>query len=261
MSGIDTTALVGECMDDAFQLFLERCHPSQKEKLTDALRRLKDGSAEESDATAVQMALDLARGTEWAREDGQPHRLQREEVEDTDRLALLHPQRHDRVRHSIHVYGYSAALCVEPTQYGEQVPGIVNNPAVHTVMFEMAKRKAVGAGYDWAQKLQFRLTRRELPLAAAAVLGLIPELKLMGHGPSNDKRLEIRNQPGKVFLRLTQRTTVMALPITYEDLFMVGTRILEALVRNTNGLDSSLVMQLIHRVVDVYNEAHEAQND
>lgn len=253
---VDHKTLVEQCKAPPFREFLQRCHPDQQGKLTAALGKLEAGDVTEADLLAIQMALEIAQESDWEPGDEQQHRIQREEVADTDRLALLHPQRHANVRHSVHVYGHSAALCVEPTSHGEQGSVGISDPVVHTITFEMAQRKQEGGGYNWSQKIQFRLTRRELPLATAAVLGLIQEIGFSGHGPSKDKRLDIRNQPGKVFVRLQQRSTVLAVPITCEDLFMVGTRMLEALVRNTNGLDQSLVMQLVRRVAEVYVDGH-----
>ena len=97
--------------------------------------------------------------------------------------------RPDRVR--CRVYGGKAALCIETDETRQGEP---------TLRIEAARATAPRE-YDWRQKLALQLTREELPVIAATVLGLLPRCAYNNHGPNQDKGLEIVHQGTHLFVR------------------------------------------------------------
>jgi hypothetical protein len=175
-------------------------------------------------------------------------------VADTDRLESLHPERRPSVRDSIHIYGTAASLCIEPTTYGGGATGqAVQEPISHTLTLEIAPARAHGKGYDWHKKIQFRLTRRELPMFCAVLMGYTESWFTDGHGPANNKRLDVVNQPGRVFIKLRQDRLALAVPVTCDDLFEVMGKAIEALRRNHPSLDPTLIAGLTRRTAQLFN--------
>lgn len=172
---------------------------------------------------------------------------------DADRVVGLHPDRKATVRDSIHIYGTAASLCVEPTVYGGSSGPTVNEPVSHTLTLEIAPARPNGRGYDWGRKIQFRLTRRELPMFCAALLGHVDSWFTDGHGPAKNKRLDVINQPGRVFIKLRQDRVALAVPVTCEDVFELASKALTSLGRNQPALDSNVIGGLIRRSAHLYN--------
>jgi hypothetical protein len=76
------------------------------------------------------------------------------------------------IRLSVHVYGQKAALCFEPTLTRSNVPTITLDAAV-----ARGQRQ-----YDWSSKIRLQLTRQELPVAAAVLLGFRAKCEFKNHG-------------------------------------------------------------------------------
>ena len=117
----------------------------------------------------------------------------------------------DRVQ--CRVYGGKAALCIDPDETRQGEP---------TLRIEAARATAPRK-YDWGQKLSLQLTREELPVIAATVLGLLPRCAYNNHGPNQDKGLEIVHQGTHLYVRLFQKERgVVAVPVTAADSYALG---------------------------------------
>lgn len=153
---------------------------------------------------------------------------------------------------SHHVFGSKGALCFEPTEIrGERVGAA--DEVYHTLQIEMATAIS-RQRFDWAHKIVFRLTRRELPLFVAALFGWCPQLEFGNHGSANDKFLEVRDQvaEGSIFVKLKQGKRVIAVPLGGEELFAVASMALKVLGHNAPYLDSQTLLQMVKRAGTMY---------
>jgi len=173
-------------------------------------------------------------------------------VADPERQALLHPKQQRFVRESHHVYGSKAALCIEPALIDDAVthPG---TPVFNTLSVEIAPSTG-DSHYKWEDKITFRLTKRELSLFVAAMMGWIPSISMSNHGPNKDKTLEISDQGNSLFIKLRQAKRAIAVPVQAEEVFTVATLALKMLVRNSPELDSQTLMLVVKRAAAMHQK-------
>lgn len=140
----------------------------------------------------------------------------------------------------VHVYGGKAALTFELAL------ATARRQEYATIKIEGAKALA-GKQFEWDNKLVFRLTKRELALFAATLLGWLPKLEFTGHGEEKSKTLAVEDQGGVLFVRLTQGRRLLAVPIPAEEIFDVTALVLQALAQNEPHLDSQTILHLVKR--------------
>lgn len=144
----------------------------------------------------------------------------------------------DRVQ--CRVYGGKAALCIDPDETRQGEP---------TLRIEAARATAPRK-YDWGQKLSLQLTREELPVIAATVLGLLPRCAYNNHGPNQDKGLEIVHQGTHLFVRVFQKERgVVAVPVTAADSYALGALCLRQLRKTAPWLSDQGMMTLLKLTV------------
>lgn len=144
----------------------------------------------------------------------------------------------DRVQ--CRVYGGKAALCIEPDETRQGEP---------TLRIEAARATAPRK-YDWRQKLSLQLTREELPVIAATVLGFLTHCEYKNHGPNQDKGLEIVHQGTHLFVRVFQKERgVVAVPVTAADSYALGALCLRQLRKTAPWLSDQGVMTLLKLTV------------
>jgi len=144
----------------------------------------------------------------------------------------------DRVQ--CRVYGGKAALCIEPDETRQGEP---------TLRIEAARATAPRK-YDWRQKLSLQLTREELPVIAATVLGFLTHCEYKNHGPNQDKGLEIVHQGTHLYVRLFQKERgVVAVPVTAADSYALGALCLRQLRKTAPWLSDQGVMTLLKLTV------------
>jgi hypothetical protein len=155
---------------------------------------------------------------------------------------------------TLHVYASKAALCMELTEVVRENQDRAGEGAFWTVQIEMAH--AINRQrFDWDGKIIFRLTKRELPLVAAVLLGWMPEVTFANHGAGNDKALHIEDQGSNLFFRLHQGKKVIPLPVGGEELFALAAMVLKALCLNAPHLDSQTVLQIVKRAGGLYSQS------
>lgn len=153
-----------------------------------------------------------------------------------------------RVKH--HIYASKAALTIELDTLRQQ-PG--EEDVVRTVLIEAAVATA-GRGYDWERKIPFQLMRRELPMVAGALLGLLDRpLAIENHGPERNKSIWIEQQGSTYFVKISQGARTIALPVDCSDAYAWNAIVLQALQHNAPSLSGSLQLRLIHRVAEMMN--------
>ncbi len=143
----------------------------------------------------------------------------------------------------VHVYGQKAALKIELVLRREDQP----DAGQFTVQLEFAEAKG-GRTFDWANKIGFQLTRRELPLLGSMLMGYAGEaLDLTNHGPEQDKRLELRQQGARLFVKLRKGARVIAIPVEPADVYEWSAIVLTALKKNREDLDSASILEILKR--------------
>lgn len=152
-------------------------------------------------------------------------------------------------QHGMHVYGKSAALKIELSQ----LRASEDDPALPQYTLQLEGATSAAGRYDWRRKIVFQLTRRELPLLAAFLLGNAgPGLSFGNHGPGNDKQLDIEDQGRHCFVRLKATGhPLVTVPVTPPDLFAWGELALVALHLNRPLLAAESQLALLRRLGDM----------
>lgn len=138
------------------------------------------------------------------------------------------------------VYGSTGALTIEV----DIARGAQGSARQYTLRFEAASSRAKGV-YGWEEKIIVQLTRRELHQAAAVLLGLTRVCVFKGHGVEKDKRLELKLQPGGVFVRIGQGRRVIPVPIGVDDLYEVALLAVRALSMNDPDLERGVLLDIL----------------
>ncbi|WP_144402094.1 hypothetical protein [Geoalkalibacter subterraneus] len=147
---------------------------------------------------------------------------------------------------SHHVYGGKAALCFETdtTRGGKD-----GKNAIFTIALDGAASTAPRQ-YDWANKVRIQLTRDELPVVTAVLLGLLPSCEYRNHGVAKDKGFSIEDQGDKLFIKIFAKDSpVKAVPVTAEDAFYVAQLFVRQLRKNAPWLSGMDVVSLVKAVV------------
>lgn len=139
-----------------------------------------------------------------------------------------------------HCYGAKAALLFEAD---------TTRNGMHTVAVDAAD--ATGPKqYNWAGKLRLQLTRDELLVAMAVLLGMLPRCEYKNHGEDKSKGFSIEDQGDKLFIRVFGGgQKIKAVPVTPEDAFYVAQIFLSQIKKNSTDLDASNLLLLLQRVV------------
>lgn len=147
------------------------------------------------------------------------------------------PQKFPKAR----VYGDAAALVFEADSTRQGDP---------TVRVEAALALPGRDDYDWGQKIGFQLSRRELPVMTAVLLGLLPQCEFQGHGEGRDKGLVLMNQHTHLFCRVFARDQrVRAVPVQPSDALYVAGIFLRQLRAAMPWLAGGDVMMLLKATV------------
>ncbi len=151
-------------------------------------------------------------------------------------------------RRRLHIYGGKAALCVETDATRQDEP---------TLRVEAAQAVAARQ-FDWQNKIVIQLTRAELPLFSATVLGLIPRCTCNNHGPENNKGLEILHQGDKLFVRVYQKDQApRAVPVDAADSFHLAALCLRQLRAGARWLTDQGVIAALKLTVQRMAQAPE----
>lgn len=147
------------------------------------------------------------------------------------------PRMNPEDRKSVHVYGGKAALCFEADITKGGVPTIALDAASST-----APRQ-----YDWSRKVRLQMTRHELPVVAAVLLGVMPSCEFKNHGQDNSKGFSIeRQQGGKVYIKVFAKNEgVRGVPVMAADVFYVTSLLLRQIQKSSPWLDGTSLMSLI----------------
>jgi len=140
-------------------------------------------------------------------------------------------------RESVHVYGGKAALCFEADMTKGDVPTIALDAATST-----GPRQ-----YDWNNKLRLQMTRAELPVVTAVLIGAMQRCEFKNHGQDNSKGFSMERQDGgKVFIKVFGKDQpIRAIPVMPADVFYVASLFMRQLLKASPWLDATALMSMI----------------
>lgn len=154
---------------------------------------------------------------------------------------------------SVHAYSSSAAICLELVEVRPELDD-ARNEAYWTLQIEMAKALSQRK-FDWEKKIVFRLTKRELPLFSAVMVGALGSLQFANHGPGGDKKLAIEDQESHLYFDMRQGKKGIAMQVGGDEIFHLASLSMKALGRNSPHLDAQTVMALVKRAGAMYGAA------
>ncbi|POR10838.1 hypothetical protein [Diaphorobacter sp. LR2014-1] len=104
--------------------------------------------------------------------------------------------------------------------------------------------------YDWADKLTFQLTRRELPVFTAMMAGYGGPntlVEFLAHGPEKNKNLRVMDQGASLLISLRQGQRNNALRMHLADTYQVLSLCMKALSDNDPHLDQHTILEFCRR--------------
>lgn len=140
---------------------------------------------------------------------------------------------------STHVYGRQAALCFEADKTKRDF---------HTMSIDAATSTGPKQ-YNWVNKVKIQMTKEELPVALAVLLGILPGCEYKNHGEANNKGFSIVDQGESFFVRVFSPEGVKAVPMTPEDAFRVAAAMLKQLHKNHAELSTGDLITLIRVII------------
>lgn len=97
--------------------------------------------------------------------------------------------------------------------------------------------------YLWSNKTVLQMTKSELPVFAAVMLGLLPSARFDNH---DSKWLEIENQAKNFFIKCgAPNKGIHVAPVPTVEAYMYGTLALTQYCRNFNGLSTEAGLEII----------------
>lgn len=104
--------------------------------------------------------------------------------------------------------------------------------------------------FNWECKTQLQLTRNELPVFVATMLGMLPFFKGANHGDQN-KWLEVINQNDHFVMKTGGagiKMHITQVPIT--EAYLFGCLALRQFVKNFGGMNESAALNIIERLAN-----------
>ena len=157
----------------------------------------------------------------------------------------------DHVSH--HVYGGKAALCFQSDATRGGADGSKSIQTIRLDAADVISRR----DFNWNEKISIQMTRGELPIVLAVLLGFLPECEFKMHGPEKAKGFIIKDQGDKMFVQVFDKgKSLKSVPMTPEDTFEVTKIIIRQMQRNAPWLTGAEIITLIRSVAARKPKAH-----
>lgn len=144
------------------------------------------------------------------------------------------------------VFGGKAALEFYETATRAKVGG----KGWQTIQIDAAFKLQGREEFDWNNKSIIQITRTELPVFIAVMLGIREKCSYHSHGPNKDKGFDITRQQdkGSVFFRVHEgKGSTKAVPIDMVEAIMIGHMALAQYLSNYDGrISADVVMNSLH---------------
>lgn len=146
---------------------------------------------------------------------------------------------------NVHVYGKGNALCLSAD--------ITRSQGLHTVRIEGASSTGP-RDFNWSDKISLQFTIKELPFVLALLMGWIPRIQFLAHGPNNDKGFSLEIQEGpKIFAKVWQKDRgIRSVPIPQSEIFQIVDLIIKQMLRNSPHLTSDSLLHMCRSVTRGY---------
>ncbi|ABE46923.1 hypothetical protein [Polaromonas sp. JS666] len=236
---------------------------ADKLRLYEVLRRLERGTESADDWGWLGSVLERAKSIPIDPPEPMPMAATRP-ADRVDTLIAAQPASTKKatyteakpLRPKHHIYGLKAALTVEMDELRTNGDGGV---VLQTVILEAAA--AVGhRSYDWGHKIAFQFMRRELPLLACALLGMLENpLELGNHGQDANKFVVIADQGEKLFVQVKQGARAIAVPVGPSDVHAWLELVMRALAANSPAMGEAIQLAALGRVAAMENKRVEKQ--
>lgn len=232
---------------------------SDQIRLYEVLRRLERGTESADDWGWLRSMLERAQSIQIDPPEPMPVRPAKKSADRVDTLiakehapakkATYTEAKPFRAKH--HIYGLKAALTVEMDELRTKDDESV---VLQTVILEAAA--AVGhRSYDWGHKIAFQFMRRELPLLACALLGMLENpLELGNHGQEANKFVAIADQGEKLFVQVKQGARAIAVPVGPSDVHAWLELVMRALAANSPAMGEAIQLAALGRVAAMENK-------
>ena len=246
---------------DCLETLIQKAGPDELSRLYGVFQRLERGTEATGEADwligTLRVSKVLPELVEGAMDGTVPDDVESSthvapliaEVPKPQRKASYIEAKSNRPKH--HIYGLKGALTLEMDLLrGKSDEGSV----LQTVILEAAVSTAPRS-YDWAHKIAFQFMRRELPLLACALLGLLERpLELGNHGQSADKFVVITDQGDKVFVQVKQGARTIAVPVGPADVHAWTELVMRALASNTPAMGDAIQYASLNRIAAMENK-------
>lgn len=229
-------------------------------RLYEVLLRLERGTERPDDWDWMLSILELAKSIQIELPEPMPTpvRHAKKSADRVEALVAIEPARTKKAtytetkpfRAKHHIYGLKAALTVEMDELRTKGDdGVV----LQTVILEAAT--AVGPRtYDWDHKIAFQFMRRELPLLACALLGMLENpLELGNHGQEANKFVVIADQGEKLFVQVKQGARGIAVPVGPSDVHAWLDLVIRAMAANSPAMGEAIQLAILGRIAVMEN--------
>lgn len=135
-----------------------------------------------------------------------------------------------------HVYGASASAKFEIAHNASRQP---------VLALDVAGRVPGREIFDWANKISLQVTDREMPNFMCALLGILPVFDVRNHGPNKNKSFRLENQPekGVIYLRVSDGSDSLSLPVSPDKVFHLSALGLKVLsLQSQTDIQTSLLL-------------------
>lgn len=153
---------------------------------------------------------------------------------------------------SIKSHGGKAAFEVKPVRARNDWGWTLNIEGAVALPADAARANGYDKAFDWKNKIVLQLTRNELPVFTAVMLGHLNTCRFDGHGigdAASTKSFSADHQPGKIFINLKEAgKPLVAVPIPLAEALDVGHVALVQYAANFPGLTPAAALSGLARM-------------
>lgn len=139
---------------------------------------------------------------------------------------------------SVKIHGKAAALTIVAS---------VTKKGIHTLNIEGANGMGDGTKkFDWQDKTIIQITATEYRHLLAVLFGFIPFIEFKSHGPQKNKSISVKRQQNGFFFSINEGgKKPKAVPVSFDDAYLLGVYALDVFARNYPNIDSHCLLNTV----------------